>query len=57
MGGYIFAELPTWEMVILKYGTELEVRSLYSDPSRRRSMTAAILSPNHNKIWCFLEKG
>ena len=25
MGGYIFAELPTWEMVFLKSGTESEV--------------------------------
>ena len=25
MGAYIFAELPTWEMVFLKSGTESEV--------------------------------
>ena len=25
MGGYMFAELPTWEMVNLKSGTESEV--------------------------------
>ena len=27
-----------------------------SDPSRRRNMTAAILSPNHNKIQSILAK-
>ena len=31
-------------------------RGIYSDPSRRRSMTGAILSSNHKKIWSFCEE-